>query len=331
MKKFAAILACLMILCLFLNALASDLDEDFEDAFDSFRVDPFADFDPGFGDEDDPFPMDDSAIYDDFTNDDEDPFASDDDQSGSIGNAFMSYDGSGAEDEEDPFAGPGDADATPAPTEPSQAESKGSGSMKLNIGGEALELKFDASPSYSSIEGHLLQAAFYTYGADTGNLYEMFLSFSDSVKAGDSLTPEIAMKTETNTALILVISTATEDTYYVASQQSTSGPYPATSNYTLSFDSVTDNGDTITFVGTFTADLVSYSPKTGQIDKTMHVEGATFEFTIAKEAKSADKDDDSKDDSAGDDDSRDPFEDFTDLPTIAPSPTPTMAPDFRRV
>ena len=322
MKKFAAALVGMLILTLCLNALASDLDEDFEDAFDSFRVDPFADFSPDFEDEDDPFPMDDSALYDDFT-DDDDPYDPGDGQSGSIGNAFMSYGDSVDEDAEDPFADPADPGATPAPDSSTDSTDKGSGSLKANIGGEALELKFDASPTYSSIEGHLLQAAFYTYGADTGNLYEMFLSFSDSVKAGESLTPEIAMKSEPNTALILVISTATEDTYYVASQQTTTGPYPSTSNYTLSFDSVTNNGDTTTYVGTFTADLVSYSPKTGEIDKTMHVEGATFDFTIANESKSDDKDDDGG--------SGDPFDNFTDLPTIAPDPTPTMAPDLRRV
>ena len=319
MKRLTAALIGFMIFCLTLSAVASDLDDDFAEAFEGFRVDPFADIAPDFEDALEDF--DDDSIYDAFTGD-----ADFEDELDPFGNAFMSYDSSAAEDEEDPFAEPGDGSAETLPDAEAPA-GKGSGSLKITIEDEALEMKFDASPTYSSIDNHLLQAAFYTYGVSSGNLYELYLTFPDSVQTGETITPESAVKSALDTALMLMISTATEDTLYVASQQSTSGPYPKTSTYTLRFDSVTDNGDTLSYTGAFTADLVSLSTSTGNVDKTLHVEDASFEFTIAKSAGG----DSEPDDAEEDDDSDDPFDGFADLPSLAPEPTPTLEPDFRRV
>lgn len=311
MKRFLAAMLGIFIFCLSLAALADNLDDEFAEAFDSFRFDPFAGFD-------DPFPMD------------EDPGSADDsfedfaDESwlDTFGNAFTSFDGGTAEDEEDPFAEPDD----PAPS-----DEFGSGSLQVNIGGETLNLNFDPSPSYSSIVDHLVQAAFYTYGADTGNLYEMFLTFPDSVRSGDTITPEYAMTSAVDSSVVLLISSAEQDTYYVASQQSTTGPYPETSNYSLHFDTVTPGAASTTFYGNITADLVSFNQSTGQIDKTLHIEGATFIFTIASSGQERDGDTDPGEGDSDPGDGGVPFDDFTDLPTPAPMPTPTLAPDFRKV
>lgn len=308
MKRLLAALVGFALFCVCLVALAEGLDDDFAEAFEGFRVDPFSDFEPDFEDID--------------PSDYEDPFADDEDDDATYGNAYMSFDSSSfEEDEEDPFADP----ENDMPSADAGQAAQGSGSLRANINGEALELKFDASPTYSSIEGHLLQAAFYTYGAASGSLYEMFVSFPDSVQAGDSITPEIAITSALDTSLVLLISTATEDTFYVATQQSGSGPYPETSSYTLHIDTVTRNGDSVTYTGSFTADMVSYSQKSGKIDKTLRIENATFEFTMGS-ANSKDAGD-SQDDAP----SADPFDSFTDFPTIAPDPTPTAAPDFRKV
>ena len=332
MKRFLAVLIGFLIICLLPAALANDLDDDFAEAFDSYRVDPFSDFDPAF--EDDPFPMDDGEDpFAGFT-DDTDPFAAytGDDSTTPYGNAFMSYDSSSAEDNEDPFADPfADPDATPAPDAPSAA-----GSMNINIAGEALVLNFDASPAYSSVQSHLVQASFYTYGSATGNLYELFLTFPDSVRAGDAITPEYAMKSAVDSSVVLLVSSPEKDTFYVASQQTTSGPYPETSSYSLRFDSVASAGGTTTYTGTLDANLVSLSQKTGEVDKSLRIEGANFTFTIAgdmggKSDKGDGNDDNADNSGSSGGSSPDPFDEFTDLPTLKPQPTPTLAPDFRRV
>ncbi len=339
MKRILAVLLGLMIACLSLAALADDLDDEFAEAFDGFRIDPFADFEPSFGDDspdlggDDPFAG--------FIGDDSDPYAAffGDGGAGPFGNAFMSYDNSDAEDSEDPFADPG-PEATPAPSASANA-----GSIRITIAGEPLTLSFDPSPAYSSVQDHLVQAAFYTYGSATGNLYELFLSFPDSVRAGDAITPEYAMKSAIDSSIVLLISTAEKDTFYVASQQSTTGPYPETSSYTMRFDAVTPGDDSTTYAGSITANLVSYSQKTGKIDETVHIEDAAFSFTMPNAAGSGSDSGSGSGDApggsapeAGDDfnagdgsGSADPFDEFTDLPTLAPLPTPTLDPDFRKV
>lgn len=292
MKRLLAVLLGLAICLLPLAATAEEWDDL---PFD--EENPFA-----FPDEDEEFDIDPSLSFaEDF---EVDPFASflgDDDAGDLYAFAFG---------EDFPFFFGGDGEIhlpEGAPTD----SATGSGSLQATINGENLVLSFDPSPSFSSINNGLVQAAFYTYGDTSGDLYELYLTFPYATRGGETITPEYAMKTGSETSVMLVISNTDKDEYYIASQLNTE-VFPRTSSYSLHFDSVSPGADTTAYAGSVTADMVSYSVITGEIGASVHIEDATFSFDIANAAP-------------GEDDEN-PFADF---PT--PAPSSSLPPDYRKV
>ena len=300
MKRWLAALLGVAILLLPLTAAAEAdevnpflfEDDDSEDV--EFDIDPFSEFADAF--EVDPYVsnLDDEEIDDDLF-------------------AFAFGDSSFSSDEQqadDVPQQPGDSF-----TEPPASGS--SGTLSATINGEQLVLSFDSSPAYSNVINNTAQAAFYTYGDATGNLYEVFLVFPYNAKSGDTVTPEFAMKNAIDTSVMLLISDAESDKYYIASQLNNS-VFPRTSNYTIHFDSVTASAEATKYEGSVSAKMVSYNISSGEIGDSVEIQDATFSFTISNTSSDKQPGDDSGEPN--------PF-----LEDTTPVPTATLPPDYRRV
>ena len=309
MKRLFSAMLGLLILTLPLGAaLAEAWENPFEatepfagwdveadpDAFvQEYESDPFA----AFLGEDDPsqyvysFDDDDAALF---------AFAFGEDSS------FMSSDESNGEN-------------TPEPALPPVTGS--SGSLTATINGESLRLNFDPSPVFSSVSNGMVQAAFYTYGDVSGNLCEFYLNFPATVRSGDAVTPDTAMQKDQDCSVMLLISNANEDHYYIASQLQNE-VFPETSSYTIQFDQVEAGAEATTYSGTVTARMVSYNVATGKVGDSVSIEGASFNFTLSNTPVDTDP---------GDIPDGDSGHDFNDFPPIEPFATPTLPPDYRKV
>ena len=308
MNKLVAVLAAICIIFGSIAALSEPLDDEFAHAFADYPGDPFEDFEVDL-DDDTTAPVEADDPFNEFV---------DDGENGAEFDPFSDFAGSDEELPSYPSDGQDDtpADPTPAPAAP---DASLSGEMTLPLPSGTLALSFDPTTEYSVVEKHLVEAAFYAYDNPNSTLYEVFLMFPDDVTEGLTITPEYAMTSAVDTAIGLVISTRDQDTYYVASQQSTTGPYPETSTYSLHFDTISRGAATTTYTGTFSATLVSLSLITGEVDQTLNVDGATFSFTIGNDNSAPEGSDDLPEN---------PFGDFGIEPDLV---TPTPAPDYRRV
>ena len=150
--------------------------------------------------------------------------------------------------------------------------------IELDIDGDKVTLDFDPSEQYSSIEGGLVQASFYSYSADGVKLYELYMLFPDTAKSGSVIVPD-ASNLDSSVVLIVSDANTQEELYYFSSYMG-DGVYPEGSDFSIAIDDVVEEGGARTYTGRLTATLVALDMATGQTSATLRVEGTPFSFTI---------------------------------------------------
>jgi len=151
----------------------------------------------------------------------------------------------------------------PSPT-PEIAETiQTAGSMSVTFNDEALTLDFDPDPMYSICRDGYVQSSFYAYG-EGDLLYELYMTFPQSVLPGETVTPESSLKqADLFSGLYLYVSTTESETCSAATQFLT-GAYPEGSSYSIAFSDISSNGSVSTFTGTVEAKMIeldaNYNP-----------------------------------------------------------------------
>lgn len=202
-----------------------------------------------------------------------------------------------------PFGFPGEDDrGTPSPSI--------SEAIQVNIHGRSVILDFDPSAEFSYIKNGLVQASFYSYSADGQYLYEVYLTFPDSVSSGTVFGTEAALEAGLDECCAaLLISTENTEDYYLAAQYG-EGAYPEGTSYTMRFDSVSSVSGGTLYTGTLTATMVGADINNVPIAEKLVLTDAPFSFTLANGA-TAPK----------------PYGDAV----PSPIPTPTARPDMYRI
>ena len=170
---------------------------------------------------------------------------------------------------------PGDPEAD---TPPRGDDGSGDG-LTLTVNGEAVRLAYDASPQYSSIRDGAVQASYYGYGADGKTLYELYLTFPETARAGMIITPEYASMTNEQSSVVLIVSLDSVETYYFSSLLDGS-TYPEGSGFTIAIDSVSESGGMISYAGTLSANLVALDMASGAVADTLTIPDTPFRFTV---------------------------------------------------
>ncbi len=165
-----------------------------------------------------------------------------------------------------------------------QTEPRDDGSgeaIDLVIDGVSVRLAFDPTPQYSSIQGGLVQASYYAYGADGVTLYELYIIFPDTARAGMIITPEYAAMTGEESSVVLIVSNSGEERYYTASLMD-GKVYPTGSNFTISIEDIIDHASGTTFSGKLSATLVAVDVASGEASMTLNIPETAFSFTIGE-------------------------------------------------
>jgi hypothetical protein len=157
--------------------------------------------------------------------------------------------------------------------------------ITLTVNGETVQLAYDASPQYSSIQGGLVQASYYAYGADGKTLYELYLTFPETARAGMVITPEYAAMTNEESSMVLIVSRDSIETYYFSSLLDGS-VYPAGSSFSIAIDSVGDKGGMVSYAGTLSANLIALDMASGEVAATLEIPATPFSFTISGQLSS---------------------------------------------
>ena len=157
--------------------------------------------------------------------------------------------------------------------------------ITLTVNGETVQLAYDASPQYSSIQGGLVQASYYAYGADGKTLYELYLTFPETARAGMVITPEYAAMTNEESSMVLIVSRDSIEPYYFSSILDGS-VYPAGSSFSIAIDSVGDEGGMVSYAGTLSANLIALDMASGGVAATLEIPATPFSFTISGQLSS---------------------------------------------
>ena len=157
--------------------------------------------------------------------------------------------------------------------------------ITLTVNGETVQLAYDASPQYSSIQGGLVQASYYAYGADGKTLYELYLTFPETARAGMVISPEYAAMTNEESSMVLIVSRDSIETYYFSSLLDGS-VYPAGSSFSIAIDSVGDEGGMVSYAGTLSANLIALDMASGEVAATLEIPATPFSFTISGQLSS---------------------------------------------
>ena len=153
-------------------------------------------------------------------------------------------------------------------------------SFTLNVNGETVQLSFDASPMYSSIQGGMVQASYYAYGGDGVTLYELYICFPETARAGMIFTPEYGAIAGEDCSVSLIVSTsATEQTYYFSSLANGT-VYPTDSSFSISIDSADAVAGGYAYAGRLSATLVALDMASGATVGTLSIPESPFSFTL---------------------------------------------------
>lgn len=170
-------------------------------------------------------------------------------------------------------------EATPAPEAAPESQPAAGGSMDFTINGKTIKLDFDPDPEYSICKDGYVQASFYVEDTD-GLLYELYVTFPQTVQSGDAVTPENCMLSgDIGSGLMLFVSDDAGMDVCSAATQYMTGPYPEGSSYAISFTSVTSSGTLYTFEGTMNASLVEVDERF-YATSTINECSALFSFTM---------------------------------------------------
>ena len=148
-------------------------------------------------------------------------------------------------------------------------------SITLDFKGESIRLAFDPTPQYSQIQGGMVQASYYAYGADGTTLYELYISFPDTAKPGMIITPEYEAITNGDASVTLIVSGSSPERYYFSSLAD-GFVYPSDSDFSIAIESISGG----TYSGTFSAKLVSLDMSSGAVADTLVLPDTPFSFTI---------------------------------------------------
>ncbi len=203
-----------------------------------------------------------------------------------------------------PFGFPGD-DGRSAPSANAVSEA-----AVIDIMGRSVTVDFDPSPEFSYVKDGLLQASFYSYSADGVYLYELYMTFPESVTSGTTFTTEDAIIAGSDDCCIAVlVSTQNTEDYYLAAQYD-GAAYPAGTAYSIRFDSVSDVSGGRRYTGVLSASMIGQDISGATIPGMMVLTEAPFSFTLPGSASGVQP-------YAG--------------PTPVPGPTPTVRPDLFRI
>ena len=151
--------------------------------------------------------------------------------------------------------------------------------VRLTLDGQALNLSFDRSDNYSSVMNGNVQASFYTFTNGEENLYELYMVFPESVRTGDQVTPEYAIRNAVDSSVTLIITDNQHEAYYFASQVDDHA-FPEGSTYDIRFDAVTAGGDGTRYEGRLSATFVRFEMSSGEALGSVQITDATFSFTM---------------------------------------------------
>lgn len=168
----------------------------------------------------------------------------------------------------------------PGSETPPRGGGEASDGFALQVNGETVLLAYDASPQYSSIQDGTVQASYYAYGPDGKTLYELYITFPDTTRAGMVITPEYAAMTNEASSVVLIVSRDSEETYYFSSLLDGS-VYPVGSSFTIAIDSVDDVGGMVRYAGTLSASLIALDMASGDVAATLEIPSTPFGFTIS--------------------------------------------------
>jgi hypothetical protein len=176
-------------------------------------------------------------------------------------------------------------DSLPGGGTPPRSDVEAGEGISLQIGGETVVLAYDASPQYSSIQGGNVKASYYAYGADGKTLYELYINFPDTARAGMIITPEYAAMTNEESSVVLIVSRDSVETYYFSSLLNGS-VYPNGSGFTIAIDSVSDVGGMVSYSGTLSASLIALDMASGDVAGTLDIPSTPFHFTLSGQLSS---------------------------------------------
>lgn len=173
----------------------------------------------------------------------------------------------------------------PGSDAPPRSDGNAADSIPIQINGETVQLAYDATPQYSSIQGGIVQASYYAYGADGKTLYELYLTFPETARAGMVITPEYASMTNEESSVVLIVTADNVETYYFSSLLDGS-VYPSGSGFTISIDSVSQDGDMVSYAGTLSASLIALDMASGSVADTLEIAATPFGFTVSGQLSS---------------------------------------------
>ena len=182
---------------------------------------------------------------------------------------------------EAPFGGLFDSlPGEPGGDTPPRGNVEASDGITLTVDGETVQLAYDASPQYSSIQGGLVQASYYAYGADGKTLYELYITFPETARAGMVITPEYAAMTNEESSVVLIVSKDGLETYYFSSLLDGS-VYPTGSGFSIAIDSIGDEGGMVSYAGTLSANLIALDMVSGEVAANLDIPATPFSFTVS--------------------------------------------------
>ena len=168
---------------------------------------------------------------------------------------------------------------------PPRGDVGASDGITLTVDGETVQLAYDASPQYSSIQGGLVQASYFAYGADGKTLYELYVTFPETARAGMVITPEYAAMINEESSVVLIVSKDSLETYFFSSLLDGS-VYPTGSGFTIAIDSVGDEGGMVSYAGTLSANLIALDMASGDVAATLEIPSTPFSFTVSGQLSS---------------------------------------------
>ena len=152
--------------------------------------------------------------------------------------------------------------------------------ITLELNGESICLAFDPSPQYSNVQDGMVQASYYAYGQDGVTMYEMYISFPQTARAGMIITPEYEAITNGDASVSLVISKTKTDQVYYFSSLADGLVYPMGSTFSIAIDSITDTDQGACYAGTFSATLIALDLRSGDELATLAIPETPFSFTL---------------------------------------------------
>lgn len=169
-------------------------------------------------------------------------------------------------------------DDRPEGAEPRADIDSGEG-ITVDFHGESIRLAFDPTPQYSTIQGGMVNASYYAYGADSATLYELYITFPETARPGMVITPQYEAITNGDASVTLIVSGNSQEQYYFSSLAD-GFVYPTGSDFSIAIDDISGT----TYSGTFSATLIALDMASGAVADTLVIPDTPFKFTLGGDA-----------------------------------------------